>query len=40
MYSEIQLANILNTEGAISELPQSMSASYESDRHENVFLGF
>ena len=40
MYSKILLADILNTEGAISELPQSMSASYESDRHENVCLRF
>ena len=39
MYSEILLADILNTEGAINELPQSMSASYESDKHGNVCLG-
>ena len=39
MYSEIQLADILNTEAAISELSQSMFASYESDKHGNVCLG-
>ena len=39
MYSEIPFAEILNIEGAISELPQSMSASYESDKHGNVCLG-
>ena len=39
MYSEILLADILNTKGAISELSQSISASYESDKHGNVCPG-
>ena len=37
--AKIILVDILNTEGAISELSQSMSASYESDKHGNVCLG-
>ena len=39
MYGEILLADILSTEGAFIELPQSMFASYESDKHGNVCLG-
>ena len=37
--AKIILVDILNTEGAISELSQSMSASYESDKHGNACLG-
>jgi hypothetical protein len=39
MYGEILLADLLKSKGAISELPQSMSASHESDEHGNVSLG-
>ena len=39
MYGEILLADLRNTKGAISELPQSMTASHESDKHGNVCLG-
>ena len=39
MYGEILLADLRNTKGAISELPQSMTASHESDKHGNVWLG-
>ena len=38
MYSEMLLAD-LKSKGAISELSQSMSASYESDKHGNACLG-
>jgi hypothetical protein len=33
MYGKILLADLLRQKGAISELPQSMSASHESDKH-------
>jgi len=39
MYGEILLADLLKTKGAISELPQSISASHESDKHGKGLYG-
>ena len=33
MYGEMLLAELLKSKGAISELPQSISATHESDKY-------
>lgn len=39
MFGEVLLANLLKSKGAISELPKLVSASHESDKHKNFYLG-